>query len=122
MKLKIVNTSTPLLDNCVKQLNEYFAGERKQFSLPLHLTGTEFQKKVWETLMTIPYGETISYKEESQRMGNEKAIRAVAQANGANPIPIVIPCHRVINADGSLGGFSSGTDKKQALLKLEQGK
>ena len=121
LKLKIVNTSTPLLDNCVKQLNEYFAGERKQFSLPLHLTGTEFQKKVWETLMTIPYGETISYKEESQRMGNEKAIRAVAQANGANPIPIIIPCHRVINADGSLGGFSSGTDKKQALLKLEQG-
>ena len=119
MKLKQVNASTPLLDNCVKQLNEYFAGERREFSLPFHLVGTEFQKKVWLTLMTIPYGETISYKEESQRLGDEKAIRAVAQANGANPIPIIIPCHRVINADGSLGGYSSGVDKKLFLLNLE---
>ena len=119
MKLKQVNASTPLLGNCVNQLNEYFAGERREFSLPFHLVGTEFQKKVWLTLMTIPYGETISYKEESQRLGDEKAIRAVAQANGANPIPIIIPCHRVINADGSLGGYSSGVDKKLFLLNLE---
>ena len=119
MKLKQVNASTPLLGNCVNQLNEYFAGERREFSLPFHLVGTEFQKKVWLTLMTIPYGETISYKEESQRLGDEKAVRAVAQANGANPIPIIIPCHRVINADGSLGGYSSGVDKKQFLLNLE---
>lgn len=122
LKLQLVSASTPLLDNCAKQLNEYFDRERREFSLPLHLVGTEFQQKVWHTLMTIPYGETISYKEESQRLGNVKAIRAVAQANGANPIPIIIPCHRVINADGSLGGYSSGIDKKQALLKLEQGK
>ena len=120
MKLQLVYGSTPLLDNCIAQLNEYFAGKRRNFSLPLHLVGTDFQQKVWKTLMTIPYGTTISYKEEAQRAGNEKAIRAVAQANGANPIPIIIPCHRVINANGTLGGYSSGIDKKQFLLDLEQ--
>lgn len=120
MKLELVKASTPLLDNCVMQLNEYFAGNRQVFSLPLHFVGTEFQVKVWQTLMTIPYGETISYKEEAQRMGNEKALRAVAQANGANPIPIIVPCHRVIASDGTLGGYSSGVDKKQFLLKMEK--
>lgn len=120
MKLQLVYGSTPLLDNCIAQLNEYFAGKRRNFSLPLHLVGTDFQQKVWKTLMTIPYGTTICYKEEAQRAGNEKAIRAVAQANGANPIPIIIPCHRVINANGTLGGYSSGIDKKQFLLDLEQ--
>ncbi len=120
LKLTLSNTSTPLLENCVKQLEEYFTGKRRSFSLPMHLVGTEFQQKVWHALMSIPYGETISYKEESQRVGNEKAIRAVAQANGANPLPIVIPCHRVINANGNLGGYSSGVDKKQFLLNLER--
>ena len=120
LKLTLSNTSTPLLENCVKQLEEYFAGKRRCFSLPMNLVGTEFQQKVWHALMSIPYGETISYKEESQRVGNEKAIRAVAQANGANPLPIVIPCHRVINANGNLGGYSSGVDKKQFLLNLER--
>ena len=120
MKLQLVYGSTPLLENCIAQLNEYFAGKRRNFSLPLYLVGTDFQQKVWKTLMTIPYGTTISYKEEAQRAGNEKAIRAVAQANGANPIPIIIPCHRVINANGTLGGYSSGIDKKQFLLDLEQ--
>ena len=122
MKLKPVCTSTPLLENCVKQLKEYFDGKRRNFSLPLDLVGTEFQKRVWNTLLTIPYGETISYKEEAKKMGNEKALRAVAQANGANPIPIIIPCHRVINADGSIGGYSSGVDKKLFLLSIEQKK
>ena len=120
MKLQLVSGSTPLLENCIAQLHEYFAGKRRNFSLPLYLVGTDFQQKVWKTLMTIPYGTTISYKEEAQRAGNEKAIRAVAQANGANPIPIIIPCHRVINANGTLGGYSSGIDKKQFLLDLEQ--
>ena len=120
MKLELVKASTPLLDNCIMQLNEYFAGTRQVFSLPLHFVGTEFQVKVWQTLMTIPYGETISYKEEAQRMGNEKALRAVAQANGANPIPIIVPCHRVIASDGTLGGYSSGVDKKQFLLEMEK--
>ena len=122
MKLKPVCTSTPLLENCVKQLKEYFDGKRRDFSLPLDLVGTEFQKRVWNTLLTIPYGETISYKEEAKKMGKEKALRAVAQANGANPIPIIIPCHRVINADGSIGGYSSGVDKKLFLLSIEQKK
>lgn len=120
MKLELCHTSTPLLENCVKQLNEYFDGKREQFSLPLHLVGTEFQKAVWKTLLTISFGETISYKEEAQRLGKEKALRAVAQANGANPIPIIIPCHRVINSDGTIGGYSSGVDKKEYLLKLEK--
>ncbi len=120
MNLELSSTSTPLLDNCVMQLNEYFDGKRKQFSLPLHLVGTEFQKAVWNTLLTTQYGETISYKEEAQRMGKEKALRAVAQANGANRIPIIIPCHRVINSDGAIGGYSSGIDKKQFLLTLER--
>ena len=120
LKLTLSNTSTPLLENCAKQLEEYFAGKRRCFSLPMNLVGTEFQQKVWHALMSIPYGETISYKEESQRVGNEKAIRAVAQANGANPLSIVIPCHRVINANGNLGGYSSGVDKKQFLLNLER--
>lgn len=119
MKLILEHTSTPLLDNCVKQLDEYFAGRRREFSLPLHLIGTKFQLKVWNTLRSIPYGTTISYKEEAIMLGNVKAVRAVAQANGANPIPIIIPCHRVINSDGTLGGYSSGVDKKQILLKLE---
>lgn len=120
MKLKLSNTSTPLLSNCTKQLSEYFAGNRKEFSLPLHLVGTDFQQKVWHTLRTIPYGTTISYKEEALKVGNAKAVRAVAQANGANQVPIIIPCHRVINSDGTTGGYSSGVDKKLFLLKLEK--
>lgn len=120
MKLELACSTTPLLENCVKQLQEYFEGNRHSFSLPLHLVGTNFQKTVWNTLLTIPYGTTISYKQEATRMGNEKALRAVAQANGANPIPIVIPCHRVIASNGSLGGYSSGIEKKQFLLQLEQ--
>jgi len=118
-KMKSIYASTPLLENCKMQLCEYFDGQRKKFSLPLHIMGTEFQQKVWNILNSIPYGKTISYKEEAQMVGNIKAIRAVAQANGANPIPIIIPCHRVINSNGSVGGYSSGIDKKCFLLDLE---
>ena len=117
--LELSNTTTPLLENCILQLNEYFVGKRQDFSLPLHLVGTEFQQKVWKAMQTIPYGATISYKDEAKRVGNVKAVRAVAQANGANPIPIIIPCHRVINADGTIGGYSSGIEKKRYLLDLE---
>ncbi len=120
LKLQVSNNATPLLKNCARQLNEYFDGSRRDFSLPLHLQGTEFQRKVWNVLRGIPFGTTISYKEEAKLAGNEKAVRAVAQANGANHVPIIIPCHRVINSDGSLGGYSSGVDKKQFLLKLEK--
>ncbi len=119
MNLELSNSTTPLLDNCVKQLKEYFTGERHEFSLPLHLVGTEFQMKVWNVLKNIPYGTTISYHEEAVRVGNPKASRAVAQANGVNPMPIIIPCHRVIKSNGSLGGYSSGVERKQFLLTLE---
>ena len=118
--LKAIEASTPLLDQCVMQLGEYFDGKRREFSLPLHLTGTEFQLRAWEELKKIPYGETISYGQQATRMGNAKGCRAVAGANHNNPIAIVVPCHRVINADGSLGGYASGTDKKQYLLNLEK--
>ena len=101
------------------QLREYFAGRRKEFDLPLLTEGTAFQRRVWKCLQTIPYGETISYAELARRAGNPKAARAVGSANGRNHIPIVIPCHRVIAADGSLGGFGGGLDVKQRLLALE---
>ena len=120
MKLEPVKTLTPLLAQAVIQLNEYFAGNRREFSLPLHVKGTEFQMKAWEELQKIPYGETISYGEQATRLGNPKGSRAVAQANHNNPVAIVIPCHRVINANGSIGGYASGPDKKQHLLNLEK--
>ena len=101
------------------QLREYFDRKRKDFELPLGILGTDFQKKVWDNLRKIPYGETISYGELANRMGDKNLMRAVAAANGANPIPIIIPCHRVIGADGSLTGYGSGLDVKRKLLELE---
>jgi methylated-DNA-[protein]-cysteine S-methyltransferase len=103
----------------VKQLREYFAGKRVDFELPLAPEGTEFQRTVWRNLQEIPYGETISYGELAKRVGNPKASRAVGAANGQNPIPIVIPCHRVIGANGKLTGFGGGLPTKEALLQLE---
>ena len=120
LKLTPIETNTPLLAQCYKQLEEYFAGTRRKFSLPLDLAGTEFQMKSWAVLAEIPYGETISYTEEASRAGNPKAYRAVAQANHNNPVSIVIPCHRVINANGSLGGYGPGPEYKQMLLDLEK--
>jgi methylated-DNA-[protein]-cysteine S-methyltransferase len=105
----------------VRQLQEYFARERVDFDLPLAPRGTEFQRSVWRQLQGIPYGETISYRELARRVGNSKASRAVGSANGKNPLPIVIPCHRVIAGDGTLGGFGGGLPTKQTLLALEQG-
>jgi methylated-DNA-[protein]-cysteine S-methyltransferase len=103
----------------VRQLREYFAGTRTGFDLPLAPTGTAFQRSVWRQLQEIPYGETISYGELARRVGNPKASRAVGSANGANPLPIVIPCHRVIAGDGTLGGFGGGLSTKRTLLALE---
>jgi methylated-DNA-[protein]-cysteine S-methyltransferase len=103
----------------VRQLQAYFRGERKGFDLPLSPEGTEFQLKVWRSLRTIPYGETISYGQLAERIGNPKAVRAVGLANGCNPIPIIIPCHRVIGSDGSLTGFGGGLSTKRELLDLE---
>ena len=102
-----------------QQMNEYFTGTRKEFDLPLHLVGTAFQKTVWEGLIQIPYGETRSYKQQSIFLGNEKAIRAVAGANGENGIAIIIPCHRVIGTSGSLVGYGGGLPRKKWLLEHE---
>jgi methylated-DNA-[protein]-cysteine S-methyltransferase len=102
-----------------RQLHEYFAGKRIDFDLPLAPQGTRFQLEVWQRLQEIPYGETISYGELARRVGNPKASRAVGAANGQNPIPIVIPCHRVIGANGKLTGFGGGLPTKEALLALE---
>lgn len=104
-----------------RQLDEYFAGERTDFELPLAPAGTEFQRQVWDGLCAIPYGETISYGELAQRIGRPNAQRAVGLANGRNPIAVVVPCHRVIGADGSLTGYGGGLDRKQLLLGLERG-
>ena len=102
-----------------KQLTEYFAGTRKEFELPLQPTGTEFQLRVLEELQRIPYGKTCSYSELAERIGRPRAVRAVGAANGRNPIPIIIPCHRVIGASGDLTGFGGGLAAKEALLCLE---
>ena len=120
LKLQPVESTTPLLEQCIKQLGEYFDGARHIFSLPLHLNGTDFQLRAWAELQQIPYGETISYGQQASRLGNGKASRAVAQANHNNPVAIVVPCHRVINANGTLGGYASGTDIKQKLIELEE--
>jgi methylated-DNA-[protein]-cysteine S-methyltransferase len=104
----------------IRQLREYFAGKRTGFDLPLAPKGTDFQRAVWRQLQEIPYGETISYGELARRVGNPKAARAVGSANGSNPLPIVIPCHRVIAGDGSIGGFGGGLPTKEILLALEQ--
>lgn len=104
-----------------RQLTEYFAGERDSFDLPTRPAGTEFQRRVYDELTRIPYGTTISYGELAARIGRPKAVRAVGAANGRNPIPIVIPCHRVIGSDGQLTGFGGGLPVKRALLELEFG-
>lgn len=105
--------------DAARQLKEYFARRRKNFEVPLHLSGTDFQRQVWQTLAEIPYGETISYAELAAWVGRPQAFRAVGQANGANPIPVILPCHRVIASDGTLGGYGGGLRVKASLLALE---
>jgi len=108
-----------LLSECIIQLDEYFSKERKLFSLPLDLRGTDFQKKVWDKLLDIPFGKTISYLQLATALGDKKSIRAVGGANGRNPISIIIPCHRVIGSNGDLVGYGGGMDKKKWLLEHE---
>ena len=117
----IKNIQHPMLLKVKQQLEQYFAGQRQQVNLPLDVQGTDFQQQVWRALLTIPYGETRSYKDIALQIGNEKAVRAVGAANGKNPISIIAPCHRVIGSGGALVGFAGGLDKKQILLSLEQG-
>ena len=114
-----ISSNDTRVSDVFRQLKEYFNRQRKEFDLQLEIVGTDFQKNVWNELKKIPYGETISYGELAIRMGDKNRMRAVAAANGANPIPIIIPCHRVIGADGSLTGYGGGLDVKQKLLELE---
>ena len=112
--------SAPTLDPWIRQLDEYFSGHRRSFSLPLDLRGTEFQLKCWRSLLDIPYGETCSYRDIARAIGRPHAFRAVGMSNNRNPIAIVVPCHRVIASDGSLCGYGGGLDIKRKLLDLEQ--
>ena len=109
------------LERLEKELKEYFQGERREFQVPLELMGTPFQLRAWEILKSVPYGETCSYGEQAERLGNPKAIRAVARANSQNYIAVLLPCHRIIGKDGSLRGYGGGLWRKDLLLKLEQG-
>ena len=122
VKLNIVaqDDNHPLLRETERQLSQYFAGTRTHFDLPLDFVGTDFQKKVWAALLTIPCGETRSYAQIAAQIGSPKAVRAVGAANGRNPISIIAPCHRVIGSNGTLTGFAGGLDAKQTLLELEK--
>lgn len=113
------NHDHSILNDAESQLTEYFAGQRTQFNLPLEFKGTDFQKAVWSALLNIPFGETRTYKQIAESIGNVKAVRAVGAANGKNPISIIAPCHRVIGANGKLVGFAGGLENKEILLKLE---
>lgn len=113
---------TPLTDQVLRELSEYFNGKRKCFDFPYTLRGTDFQRKVWQALCDIPYGETRSYKQIAETVGNPKAYRAVGMANNKNPIIIAVPCHRVIGTDGKPVGYAGGIDMKNELLHLEQSK
>jgi methylated-DNA-[protein]-cysteine S-methyltransferase len=110
-----------VLEEAARQLREYFAGTRTAFTVPIDLVGTPFQRQAWFGLADIPYGETVSYAEQARRLGRPRAVRAVGAANGRNPVPIVLPCHRVVGSDGSLTGFGGGLHVKQALLDHEAG-
>lgn len=116
---EIREAPTEVLEATCTQLNGYFDGRRQEFSLPLLLCGTEFQKQVWQELLTIPYGTTVSYAELARRIGRPKSVRALANAVGANPIGIIVPCHRIIGSDGSLTGYAGGLDAKAYLLQSE---
>jgi O-6-methylguanine DNA methyltransferase len=118
----IANKSNKITDATIEQLKQYFKGELENFDIPLDPEGTLFQKLAWKALRKIPYGKTVSYQGQAQKIKKPKAQRAVGSANGANPIAIVIPCHRVISSDGTLGGYGGGLDIKKKLLDLESSK
>jgi AraC family transcriptional regulator, regulatory protein of adaptative response / methylated-DNA-[protein]-cysteine methyltransferase len=116
----ITQGSSPLLDRLATQLDEYFAGQRREFDLRIDMPGSAFQERVWDELRSIPYGETISYRELAERVGAGAAYRAVGRANGSNRVPIIVPCHRVVAANGGLGGYGGGLPAKRHLLDLER--
>jgi len=116
----VESSDHPVLLEAERQLGEYFAGRRRRFDLALDFAGTDFQKRVWQALLAIPFGETRSYRQIAEEVGNPKAVRAVGAANGRNPLSIIAPCHRVIGANGDLVGFAGGMKTKQFLLDLER--
>ncbi|MDB2657273.1 methylated-DNA--[protein]-cysteine S-methyltransferase [Crocinitomicaceae bacterium] len=118
-EFELTELHTDVHEELKQQLHDYFDGELKEFNLPLDLHGTDFQKKVWNALLEVPFGITRSYKEQATFLGDVKAIRAVATANGANPVAIVVPCHRIIGSNQSLTGYAGGLERKQFLLELE---
>lgn len=115
------DTPHPVVDEAIRQLREYLDGTRREFDLPLDPEGTPFQQKVWDVLRAIPYGETITYGEQARRLGDPRRARAVGAANGRNPIAVIVPCHRVVGADGSLTGYAGGVERKDWLLRHERG-
>ena len=119
LKAEYVEEPSDVITETIKQMEEYFNLERKEFTIPLLLVGTDFQKSVWQGLIETPFGTTSSYLELSKRIGNEKAVRAVASANGANSIAILVPCHRIIGSNGALVGYAGGLDVKKRLLEIE---
>lgn len=119
LNAKYVQQNCPIIAETIQQLSEYSAGQRKSFDIPLTLAGTDFQKSVWQQLMKIPYGITLSYLGLAKRMEAEKSIRAIASANGANAISIIVPCHRIIGSKGEMVGYAGGTSTKHKLLELE---
>lgn len=120
LNVEVIPANNEIFKTLKIQLNEYFEKKRTTFEIPLQLIGSPFQVKCWKELLNIPYGKTISYKEQAIKIGNEKAFRAVANANGQNMIDILVPCHRVIANNGKLSGYTGGVEKKEFLLKLEQ--
>ncbi|WP_156286458.1 methylated-DNA--[protein]-cysteine S-methyltransferase [Oceanivirga salmonicida] len=120
LQAEFVEKETKLIIKTKKQIDEYLEGKRKKFDIPLLTVGTDFQKQVWKELMNIPYGQTVSYLDLANKINNPKAVRAVASANGANAISVIIPCHRVINSNGELGGYGGGLAVKKRLLKIEK--
>ena len=119
---RLMPHKTPLLERAEGQIREYFDGQRQEFDLPLTFAGTDFQKKVWHALTEIPYGETVTYGALAERIGCPGGARAVGAANHCNPLPILVPCHRVVGAGGNLTGYAGGVEMKKSLLELEQGK
>jgi len=120
LKAEYIEESSEVITETIKQMEEYFKYERKEFTIPLLLVGTDFQKSVWRGLIDTAFGTTASYLELSKRIGNEKAVRAVASANGANSISILVPCHRIIGSNGNLVGYAGGLDVKKRLLEIER--
>lgn len=112
--------TSEVIEQAARQLDEFFAGARKEFDVPLLLAGTDFQRRVWDELLRIPFGQTLSYGELARRIGMPRAVRAVANANGANALSVFVPCHRVVGSDHTLTGYAGGLDAKRALLKLEE--